>query len=250
MSFGLLASVLFAGCCQTTSFDRSAMMSRLQTESASVTVSDDEIVQVQAIKPQLQFPCRVAVYLSPAVQWSIKDKERIKAWGDSLKKEGIVSDYFLMSSLFSPNAASLASKAQKEVRLAAARHGADAVLILHGIHQTESYENPAALLNLTLVGGYIIPASHRDVLFMLQGAVVDVGNGFLYASVESEGTGKIMRPSFIIEEKDALDAARKEAIEGFGPDFLRRMQSLNHSYRQSPLVPARLGGALPATANK
>ena len=35
-----------------------------------------------------------------------------------------------------------------------------------------------------------------------------------------------MRPTFIIEEKDALDTARKEAIEGFGGDFLRRMQSL------------------------
>jgi hypothetical protein len=245
--FGVL---LLAGCFHTSSFDRAHMISRLQTESASYTVSDDEIAQVQEIKPQLQFPCRLAVYMSPAVQWSMKDKEQVKAWGDSLKKQGIVSDYFLMSSLFSPGAASLGSKGQKEVRLAAARHGAEAVLIVHGVHQTDSYVNPAALLNLTVVGGYIIPASHRDVLFMLQGAVVDVGNGFLYASVESEGMGKIMRPTFIVEEKDALEAARKDAVAGFGPEFIRRMQNLNHGYLQSPVAQPRLGGPVSAKVER
>jgi hypothetical protein len=109
----------------------------------------------------------------------------------------------------------------------AARYGADALLVIQGVQQTDSYLNPAAVFNLTVVGGFIVPASHRDTLFLVEGVLVDVGNGCLYASVESEGEGRIVRPTFIVEDKEAVSRAKKKALETFGPELVGHMRSLH-----------------------
>jgi rhombotail lipoprotein len=217
---------LMAGCF-TTGLDRSALISKMHQEAPNFHVVDDDIAKVQALRPQLQFPCRIAVYLVPTTQWTSKEKEQIKAWGDTLKKEGAVTDFFIMTGMFAPAAGN--SSNLKDARIAAAKHGADALLVLHGGCQTDSYLNPAALLNLTIVGGFLVPASHRDALFVVEGALIDVSNGFLLASMESEGQGKIVRPTFIVEEKAAVDHARKEAVAAFGSEFLQRMQNLHRA---------------------
>src|SRR5262249_42602079 len=135
-------------------------------------------------------------------------------------KEGIASDVYLMSGLFAP------AGGWKELRLAAARHGADALLVLQGARQVDSYLNPAAGLNPTVVGGYVGPPRHPAPPLVLQGGVVDVGNGFLYASVEAEGEGRTVGPTFLVEEKVAVERARRQALEAFGPEMLRRLRNL------------------------
>ena len=98
----------------------------------------------------------------------------------------------------------------KELRLAAAKCGADVLFVIHGAAQTDSYKNAAAVFNLTVVGGYIVPGSHRDSLFMMEGCLLDVDNGYIYTGVQTEGVGKIIRPTFVIEDKDAVAARQDE----------------------------------------
>src|SRR5262249_32277552 len=147
-------------------------------------------------------------------------KERVLSWMEALKAEGVVADAYIMSGMFANGST------MKEVRLAAAQHGADAVLVLRGAYQTDSYLNFAAVLNLTLVGGFLVPASHRDPLFIMRGGLVDVGTGFLYATAESEGEGSIVRPTYLVEEKDAIEQAKKQALDRFGPELIRRLLNL------------------------
>src|SRR5262249_8873315 len=167
-------------------------------------------------RPQLSFPCRIAVYLSPKSfdHWTAKDKELIEAWAATLKKEGIAEDMFLMSELFATGTS------LKDMRIAAARHGANALLVLQGGHDVRSYNNASAVFNLTVVGGFVVPASHRDALFVLQGGLVDVGNGFLYASIEAEGQGRTVQPSFLVEDHRAIEKAKQMALANFGPELL------------------------------
>ena len=233
MLAGLLP--LLAGCF-TTGFDRSSLLTKMQAEAPIFQDLDDDIAKVQALRPQMQFPCRIAAYLMPSTQWTSKEKEQIKSWGDKLKKEGSVLDFIIMTGMFAP--AGTNSSNLKDARIAAAKHGADALLVLHGGYQTDSYVNPAAVLNLTIVGGYLVPASHRDVLFVVQGALLDVSNGFLFASMESEGQGKIIRPTFIAEEKAAVDLARQEAVAAFGSEFLQRVHNLHNA--SQPTFPLRV----------
>jgi hypothetical protein len=57
------------------------------------------------------------------------------------------------------------------------QYGADALLVIQGVQQTDRFLNPSAVLNLTVVGGFIIPASHRDSLFLVEGVLVDFVSG-------------------------------------------------------------------------
>ena len=216
-----LSLLVASGC--ATGFDRGALVERLQKEGV-YEVQDKEIQEVRALKPQLAFPCRIAVYLKPPTgsdwRWTSQDKEILSQSAKVLEKEGIASNIIPMSGMVSKDGD------LKHLRMEAARYGADALLVIQGVQQTDSYLNPAAVLNLTVVGGFIIPASHRDTLFLVEGVLVEVGNGCLYASVESEGEGKIVRPTFIVDEKEAINRAKKKALEELGPELVRHLRSL------------------------
>jgi hypothetical protein len=215
------------GCAITSSgFDRALLQNRMQEQKVQVT--DDEIKQIQTLKPQLGFPCRIAVALTPGWRWTAKDKQLMESWACTLRQEGIASDVIFMSNMF------MQGETLKDLRAAAAKHGADALLVLQGGATTDSYMNPAAVFNVTILGGFVVPGSHRDALFLIQGGLVDVNNGFLYASMESEGEGSTVAPTFIIEEKDAIDRAKQQAVAHFGPELLLRMRNLRAAY--APVV--------------
>src|SRR5262249_34706030 len=140
----LIAPIVIAGCLPR-GFNRAMIYSRLNDEKVEIT--EEEISKAVALRPQLSFPCRIALYLSPKSfdHWTAKDKELIEAWAATLKKEGIAEDMFLMSELFATGTS------LKDMRIAAARHGANALLVLQGGHDVRSYNNASAVFNLTVV---------------------------------------------------------------------------------------------------
>ena len=216
----LLVPILLAGC--ATGFDRAALQERLN--DGTLQMPDDEIVTARAARPQLRLPCRVAVYLKPGDRsdwrWTPEDKAAMEPWAATLKKEGIATEVFPLPDM-------LAGKGEmQQLRVAAAKCGADVLLVIHGAAQTDSYKNPAAVLNLTILGGYVVPGSHKDSLFMMEGCLMDVDNGYIYTGATAEGVGKIVRPTFLIEDKDAIALAKTKAIGQFGDELLRRMRAL------------------------
>jgi hypothetical protein len=231
---GLMFVLMLTGC--STGFNRQAVHERLADQPIEVT--DAAIKAALEKKPQIRFPMRVAVHMvaetyRPSVygegplparredwRWSVKDKEQIDKWAEPLKKAGIVSDMFAMSEMISTESDI------RSIRLAAAKHGADAVLLIKGVAQIDRYVNPLAILNLFIIPAYVVPASHRDVLFMMRGAMWDVANEYLYISLDAEGEAKTMRPSLLIKDSDAVDAAKTIALEDFGREFEKRMKGL------------------------
>jgi len=216
----LLASVLVCGCAH--GFDRDALRERLN--DGSLQSPDAAIAEARATRPQLRFPCRIAVYLRPADRsewrWTPEDRSAMETWAAALKHEGIAGEVFPLPEM-------LAGKGDvRELRLAAAKCGADALFVIHGVAQTDGYMNAAAVFNLTVVGGYLVPASHRDSLFMMEGVLLDVDNGYVYTGVQAEGVGKIVRPTFLVEEKNAVALAKTRAIAQFGDEVLKRMRTL------------------------
>jgi hypothetical protein len=217
----LVAFLGLAGCVTTsTGFNRTILQERLHDDTGPVT--DDEIKQIQALRSQISFPCRIAVALrgDGDWRWTTKDRQVMETWAEALRREGIATDVIFMSTMF------LQGETLKDMRAAAAEHGADALLVIKGAAMTDSYMNPAAVFNVTVLGGFIVPGSRRDALFLMQAGLIDVRNGFLYASVEAEGEGSTIAPTFIIEERDAIDRAKQKALTNFGPELLRRMRNL------------------------
>ena len=244
----LFLLVLLCGC--TSGFDRAALQERLK--DGSVQMPDSTIAEARGLKPQLRFPCRIAVYLHPEGhdwRWTPEDKVAMEVWADALRKEKIAADVFPLPEM-------LAGKGDKgdlkELRLAAAKCGADVLLVIRGAAQTDSYKNFAAVFNLTLVGGYVIPGSHKDSLFMLEGILLDVDNGYIYTGVQAEGVGKIVRPTFVIEEKDSIALAKTKALTQFGDEVLKRMRRLAANPVFVPDVKAPVGSppvSVPVAAN-
>ncbi len=113
-----------------------------------------------------------------------------------------------------------------DIRQAAALQGADAVLVLNGVTDIDRYQNVAAALYITIVGTYIIPGTHIDSLFIMNGALWDVRNQYLYLTAESEGLGSTLGPISLVKSKPAISTAKKNAVESFRPEFLKRMKSL------------------------
>ena len=215
-----LLPLVLCGCAQ--GFDRNALQERLN--DGTLQSPDAAIVEARGLKPQLRFPCRIAVYLKPGDRdwrWTPEDKAAMGQWAATLKTDGIAADVFPLPDM-------LAGKGDmKELRVAAAKCGADVLFVIHGAAQTDSYKNFAAVLNITVVGGYVVPASHKDTLFLMEGVLLDVDNGYVYTGVQAEGVGKIMRPTFVIEEKDAITLAKTKAVAQFGDEVLNRMRTLS-----------------------
>jgi hypothetical protein len=220
----VLALCSLCGC--MSGFNRDALTARFQNEGQVVT--DEEITKIRALKPQLNFPCKIAVYMAdenPSWRWTQQDKLELEGWAKGLVDAGIASDIFFISEMFTDKQPSLQS-----LRVASAKYGADALLTVRGAAQVDSYLNPAAVLNVTVVGGFVIPTHHRDALFMIRGALVDVGNGYLYATAESESVGKIIRPYFLVEDKDAIDKAKTMALPDFGSEMSKRIRMVHEAY--------------------
>jgi rhombotail lipoprotein len=153
-------------------------------------------------------------------RWDVAYKETIVAWGEQLKTEGILSDMFVISEMIKHGNSLI------DIRQAAALQGADAVLVLSGVTDIDRYQNVAAALYITIVGTYFIPGTHIDSLFIMNGALWDVRNQYLYLAAESEGIGNTLGPLSLIKSKPAISAAKKNAIESFRPEFLKRIKSL------------------------
>src|SRR5262249_12426949 len=139
-----------SGCAISSGFSRDMLQARLREDAVQVT--DEEVRDVRALRPQLRFPCRVAVALrgeGGEWRWTFGDKKAMQAWGDALCREGVASDVIFMSGMFARGECSL-----KDLRASAAKYGADALLLLKGTAATESRYNPLAVFNVTVLGGF------------------------------------------------------------------------------------------------
>ena len=105
-------------------FDRAALQERLNY--GSLQTPDLAISESRAMRPQLRFPCRVAIYMTPGNgwRWEPEDKAALEPVAAALKSEGIAAAVFPLPEM-------LVGKGDaKELRLAAAKCGADALLVV------------------------------------------------------------------------------------------------------------------------
>ena len=128
----LLTTYLF-GCATPSGFNRNELNNQL-------VITDEDIQKALDTKPQLHTPFKVAIYFRPNKQywawdWEPEDKTRFNDFAKELKGKNVISDFVFL------NQATIDGNNIKSIRLAAAQHGADAVLIISGASQTDKYNN-------------------------------------------------------------------------------------------------------------
>src|SRR5436190_1151978 len=97
----------------------------------------------------------------------------------------------------------------------------DAVLILRSLTDTDTYVNPLAVLDVTIVGMFLIPGHHADALTIVEGLVIDNRNQFLYFAASAEGTGSTLGPLAVVEKRDAVGESRRNALRAFGETLVK-----------------------------
>lgn len=206
------------------------------------------VEQVRSLKPQASPPLKIAVF--PPNRWQsvgLEERKLIEKWGDKLKTIGFVKSLEIVPESLMPACGyrSDAGCYLNEARVAGARLGADAILFLDDSTVTDAYVNPASILNLTIVGMWIVPAHHRDSYSIYEASLFDIDNGYLYAVAESYGEFKTVRPFMYIEYETGQKEARLIALEKLGQklldranEFMSAVESPNHVLKAQPSAAA------------
>ncbi len=211
----VLLALTLAACSTTRGFERGSLGGVRPSERV---VTDDDIKQALSLKAQLPSPFRLAVYLVPspwgyshadhAWRWLGEDKDRILQLGDELKRKKIISDCILLQDDI------VDGSGNKAIRLAAARAGADAVLIVNGTSDVHTEYNAAAFSYALLLPALFVPGTRADALFIASGTIWDVRNHYLYLASEAEGSASETGSAWKIEESRILKTAKADAVGG------------------------------------
>jgi hypothetical protein len=204
-------STALIACASPRGFDRGELQSAV---SPATIVTEEEIQRVFDLKPQLPRPFKLGVYLtnptsrhwSSRWNWLPEDKESILAIGQLLGKGSLVSETVFISP------ATATDEKLKSIRLAAARHGVDAVLVVSGISDIDRYNNALGVVYSLIVTPLFIPGTVVDSVFVSHAGLWDVRNGFLYASVEADGESSVTGPAAFVDESNVVAEAKEKSL--------------------------------------
>ncbi len=150
--------------CASNGFNRGEL--KEQVAVTKPEFNDQEIKNAFSKKTNLPKDCKVAVYFKPPPlgknqskpdwRWTENDRLVFSEIASELKKEGVVSDVFpIVNSLVSDDDL-------KSLRLAAAKHQADALLIISGAGETDRYINNLGWTYALMLPALFIPGSEAE----------------------------------------------------------------------------------------
>ena len=216
----------FTACASSKGFDRGTLRSQI-TEQKVVT--EEDIQKAFELKPQLPNPFKLAIYFAPPKSnrwnhgfwdWRGEDKDIIMALAGELKTTGAVSDVIFI------NYDIVEGGDFRAIRLAAARTGADAVLIIRGTSDIDRYNNVFGYTYILLVTPLFIHGTVEDGLFMASASMWDVRNQYLYLFADAEGISHQTRPAVFIEENQLIKTAKSDALTALKKELSIRLNKL------------------------
>lgn len=222
----LLIVLSLSACASSRGFDRGELRSSINEQKV---VTEDDIKKALEARPQLPSPFRLAVYFVPpkydrwgdnSWSWQGEDKDKLLEIGKELQSKNIVTDVIVL------NDAILDGTDNRSIRLAAARAGADAVMVVNGVSAIDRYNNAYGVSYVLLVTPFFVPGTVVDGLFMVNATMWDVRNQYLYLSSEAEGAASETNSAFQSESKRVIKAAKKEAMAILSKELSARLISM------------------------
>lgn len=224
----LIVTVLLSGCSSSKGFNREQLRSELKVDRPEV--SEAEIKKVLEKKPQLPRPFKIAAFFNEPQRdfdhhttkiwkWNDQDKNLILDIKEQLQSKGEISDIFII------NSSTVGNTDLKSLRLAAAQHGADALLIIKGTRQNDRYSTNWAWTYIGLVTAFFVPASKLDVLFLSQASMWDVRNEYLYLTAESESIKSQTRPAYFIDDRPLTEDAKTDSMNKLRNEIVKRIEA-------------------------
>jgi hypothetical protein len=218
-------------------FDQGVLSRATRVERLRVTEAD--IADALKLRPELPFPFRLAVWFRPPrtdrpserrLRWTDQDREVVLGVLRGLTRAGVVASVFAIPDSVLPG------EDLRAVRLAAARQGGDAVLVLTGATDVDRYNHPSAVLYGTIFGLWVVPGTRADGICVAAGSLWDVRSGALYAAAEAEATSGETLPTMNLDDDSVIASAKVSALNAL-------MQDLRVQVKKLPGAPAAQASA-------
>lgn len=231
-SFTILTLTTTA-CAGSSGFEQVAL--RDASASKQPEINESQVADAFALRPQLPKPYRVGVVFRPIGKnapqpdsdepwrWDIEHRNALLKIRKSLRASGEVADVFAI------DAHTVVGDDLRAIRIAAARHGADAVLVVSGEDVAEHGSNAWAASYVALLPLLFAPGSELDVTFTAHAELWDVRNEYLYLSAEAESEAHQQRALCWLDRREATTKAQTQAVALLSRELEQRFAGLNAS---------------------
>ncbi|WP_108124650.1 hypothetical protein [Saccharospirillum mangrovi] len=218
----LILTVTLTGCAST-GFDQGRISDEMSVAGLNQTESD--IQTILDLNPALGRPFVLGIYFEDyygVYESQTKNMilEKLTPMLDQLRNGNVVADYMVI------NNSTVQENTVQAVRVAAARHRADAVLMIDTFSDSDLYLNPLSITYLTFVAAYFVPGTEVDSLGVISGSLWDTRNQYLYATSYSDALVHKRRAPFLLNEHNFEQMALEAATPLFIADLAARFESM------------------------
>jgi hypothetical protein len=194
-------ALTLAGCqngVQTTS-GQAYLAAKPQFNPADGAAIDRAVYQAANVEPLLTFPARLGLARIQNGRLKAIPPREADAWLDVAKAHADLGTFVPISPLIADFAAegagTLANNVANKVRLGAARQHVDAVLIYTVGATGADGGSPLSLLDLTIIGAYLMPSRSVKGDAAAAGLLIDVRNGYPYGNANAVASAADFVPS-------------------------------------------------------
>lgn len=176
-------------------------------------VTDGDILRVLLRPPSVELPVVVAIVDSPPRTYRNPWHAAVDGMGldpfVTMERHGLIEKVVVIQGRVPdiPTMNGEAFEYLKPHRYAAAQRGADVVVVVSGHRGESRWMNPAGLLYLSVVGLWLVPATHHEVTTYVDAVAVDVRDGTLLATASGDATVQRVRPMAILDEDETEEEA-------------------------------------------
>ena len=230
-SLGNALLILLAGCTSSRGFNKGFLANQIAETRPAIT--DHDIEDAFSRKPQLTRPFRLGtwfkppqarrfIFENPEWRWDETDRARFDEVSRGWISSGLVSEIVDVS----PLTVSTDKDSLKAIRLAAAQHGLDAILVVAGAADIDRYNNNWAAAYFAILPFFFAPGTVVDAVFLGRAALWDVRNEYLYLSAQSEAQAHQVRPAVFTDEREMVASAKIAALDKLASELSRQLADL------------------------
>lgn len=240
----LSLAILAAGCSYSTQgtsgtryLERYNELQYVKGDPATIaTELDDSVREIAAIEPHLAFPARIGIARIQNGGLSTIPADEGQVWLDAAGTLGAdYGEFVPVSPLIAEMVArpatqggTRAAQIVATIRQGAARQHLDYVLVYEVGVSREDKSNILSLADLTVIGMFVIPSRSIDVEATASGILLDVRNGYPYATLtahaEKNGLARVVSSSST--EREYVRTASGRAVAKLSDQFEAAMADL------------------------
>lgn len=251
-----LALLLLSGCTndvQTTS-GAAYRAARPEFDAKAGTDMDRAVARAANVEPLLRFPARIGLARIRNGELSTVPPREADAWIAFSSANSQYGTFVPISPLISELAASASDGAARtvvdRVRLGAARQQVDAVLLYTAAGQSRDNGSVLSLLDLTIIGAYLIPSRSVAGEAVATALLFDVRNGYPYgtATATANATGFVASVGSGQQSRVLAEDAQVAAVGKLTAEVETMMARLRTELAQRDLAPRPAAARTPARA--